>query len=70
LLLLLLVVFHDLETLLLDQASLLNVELLLGLGIDLLGFLIGLLLNERHHVLDLKQSSCLVVACVSHDNWT
>lgn len=53
LLLLLLVVLHDLEALLLHQTSLLNVELLLGLGVDLLGFFGRLLLDEGHHVLDL-----------------
>ena len=45
----------DLEALLLDETSLLNVELLLGLGIDLLDLLIGLLLDEGHHVLDLEE---------------
>lgn len=53
LLLLLLVVLHDLEALLLHQAALLDVELLLGLGVDLLRLLVGLLLDEGHHVLDL-----------------
>ena len=45
----------DLEALLLDETSLLDVELLLGLGVDLLDLLVGLLLDEGHHVLDLEE---------------
>ena len=48
------VVISDLEALLLDETSLLDVELLLGLGVDLLDLLVGLLLDEGHHVLDLE----------------
>lgn len=49
-------VLHDLETLLLHETALLDVELFLGLGVDLFGLLVGLLLDEGHHVLDLKSS--------------
>ena len=45
----------DLEALLLDETSLLDVELLLGLGVNLLGLFVGLLLDEGHHVLDLEE---------------
>ena len=45
----------DLEALLLDETSLLDVELLLGLGVDLLDLLVGLLLDEGHHMLDLEE---------------
>ena len=45
----------NLEALLLDETSLLDVELLLGLGVDLLDLLVGLLLDEGHHVLDLEE---------------
>lgn len=54
LLLLLLVELHDLDLILLEYSALLDVELLLGLGVDLLGLLVGLLLDEGHHVLDLR----------------
>lgn len=54
LLLLLLVELHDLDLVLLEYSALLDVELLLGLRIDLFGFLAGLLLDEGHHVLDLN----------------
>ncbi len=68
LLLFALIVFHDLESLLLDQPSLLDVELLLGLGVDLLRLLVGLLLDEGHHVLDLKtkpkNSAVFLTFCV------
>merc|ERR1719400_2374194 len=53
LLLLPLVILHDLQPLLLNKPPLLDVELFLGLRVDLFGFLIGFLLNEGHHVLDL-----------------
>ena len=45
--------FHNLQTLLLDQSSLLNVKLFLSLGINFFDFLIGFLFDEAHHLLDL-----------------
>merc|ERR1719322_1098433 len=44
LLLLPLIILHDLEPLLLNKPPLLDVELFLGLGVDLFGFLIGFLI--------------------------
>lgn len=61
LLLLLLVELHYFDLVLLEYSTLLDVELLLGLRIDLFGFLAGLLLDEGHHMLDLDDPNKFIV---------
>lgn len=51
-----LVILHNLQTLLLDKSPFLYIKFLLRFCIDFFGFFIGFLLNERHHMLDLKQN--------------
>ena len=62
----LLVIFHNLEALLLDKTALLDVELLLGFGVDLLGLFVGFLFDESHHVFDLWKNfiyHCGILTC-------
>lgn len=50
-------ILHDFKSLMLDQTTLLDVEFFLGFGVDFFGLLVGFLLDEGHHVFDLRKET-------------
>ena len=60
LLLFLVIMLHDFEALSLDKPAFLDIELFLSFSINLFGLLVGFLLDEGHHMLDLEDRNTLL----------